>query len=60
MLETWNLVRKYNTYVALENILFSTKILLILLIAAFFFIFVLENVFGKIVSLLKTIVWELC
>ena len=36
MLETWNLVRKYTQYLVSENILFSTKTLLILLMSVFF------------------------
>ena len=36
MLETWNLVRKVHTYIVSENIPFSTKAFLILLMSAAF------------------------
>ena len=51
-LEIWYV--STHAYVILENIAFSTKTCLALLIWAFFFFL------AKIVPLLKTIVWELC
>ena len=52
MLETWNLVHKYfHTYVVLENIPFSIKKSLVLLISAFFcketLFFVKNNTFTQ-------------
>ena len=47
-----------HAYVVSVNILFSTKVLLILLMSEFFF---KKSAFlAKIVALLKAIVWELC
>ena len=48
-----------DTYKVLANIPFSTKTHLILLMSAFFFA-KNQHFFGKLVPLLKAIVWELC
>ena len=58
MLETWNLVHGTNTYTVSENIPFSTKTSLILLMSAFFC--KKSAFFGKINTFTQSKVWELC
>ena len=59
MLESWNLARKYtHPYVVSENIPYSTKVFLILLMPAFFS--KNQRFLAKIVPLHKAIVWQLC
>ena len=55
LLETWNLVRKHtHTYAVSENMPFSTKALLTLLVPAYFFFFRKSAIFGKNSTITQT------
>ena len=58
MLKTWNLVVHTPIYLVSENVPFSARTVLILLMSAFFA--KNQHFLVKIVPLLKAIVWELC